>query len=357
MEIIFKAAFRLVFATLIIQNPVMAQPYGLSIFTENDFLSFFARNKDDNYTGGLKIEAIVQKPDIFGLPFLLKNKLPRKVLYQTIAFTGTAFTPQNLATANIVKDDRPYASVLAFSFGSQYISAGNTKNRFGYELMGGQMGKPTAGEIQGKIHRHEILKFISTDRPDPKGWHNQIAEGGAFVMNLRLNHEHSLSKKDTSTKFFDPFRATLHNSINIGNYLINSTHGIRINMLNKQYDFGNEVIPPVITEKNATEKIAASKKPRVFSFSFFVEPRVKINIHNAGLTGKLLSKQSVHTIYTTTYPAGLTPVLFEYETGIVMRYYFLQAGYSLYGRSKEFPAQNKKMHHWGGVYIGFVFYR
>lgn len=350
-----RGAVYIIIASLLSHShPTHAQS-GLRIFTENDFLSFFARNKDDNYTGGLKIEAVIQKPEIFSFPFLLKNKLPRRTLYQTIAFAGTAFTPQDLATPGIVKNDRPYASVLAFSFGSQYISTRNARNRFGFELLGGQMGKPKAGEVQGKIHRHEILKFISTDRPDPKGWHNQIAEGGAFVMNLRLNHEHLLSQPSTNKNYFDFFRLSLRNSINAGNYMINSTHGIRINLFNKQYDFEHEVAPPEIIEKNA--KIAAVKKPRIFSFSFFAEPRIKLNIHNAGLTGKLLSGSSVHTIYTTTYPAGLTPVLFEYETGVVMRYYFLQAGYSLYGRSKEFAAQNKKMHHWGGVFIGFIFYR
>jgi hypothetical protein len=334
-----------------------AQPIGLRLFTENDFLSPFAKNEDDNYTGGAKLEAVFKANGLFGNIHFLKNKLPRKPLYHTIAFTGTAFTPRNLGEAAIVPDDRPYASLLAFSIGSQYKSLKNTNVRFGYELLGGVMGKTLMGDLQGKIHRREILSFISTNRPDPKGWKNQIAYGGAFVMNLKLNHEWLLvkSKERENGKYFIPFRLSLRNNLNVGNYLINSTHGLRLNLLNKQYDFDNEIAPPEITAKAV--KIKPMQKPRVFSFSLYAEPRIKIYVHNAGLTGKLLSKPSVHTIYTNAFKGTLTPALFEYEMGFVIRYYWLQLGYSLNGRSKEFSVQNKNMHHWGGIYIAIVAYR
>jgi hypothetical protein len=223
--------------------------------------------------------------------------------------------------------------------------------------MVGTMGKSAAGEVQGKIHRGELFSFVNNNRPDPQGWNNQVAYGGAFVMNLKLNQEWLLaqSKEKENNKCFTPFRLSLRNTVNAGNYLINSTHGLRVNMLNKQYDFDNEIAPPEITAKNV--KIKPMQKPRVFSFSLYAEPRIKINVHNAGLTGKLLSKPSVHTIYTNAFKGTLTPVLFEYEMGFVIRYYWLQLGYSLNGRSKEFSVQNKKMHHWGGVYLAIVAYR
>jgi hypothetical protein len=333
-----------------------AQPIGLRLFTENDFLSPLAKNEDDNYTGGLKLELVFKTNGLFSNTQFLKNRLPRKTLYHTLAFTGTAFTPRNLAEASVVKDERPYASVLAFSIGSQYKSAKNSKTRFGYELMGGMMGKSAAGEVQGKIHRHEILSFVNTNRADPQGWKNQIAYGGAFVMNLKLNQDWLLvqSKEKANDKYFMPFRLSLRNTLNAGNYLINSTHGLRLNMLNKQYDFDNEIAPPEITKFVRVKPI---QKPRVFSFSLYAEPRVKINVHNAGLTGKLLSKPSVHTIYTNSFKGTLTPLLFEYEMGFVIRYYWFQLGYSLNGRSKEFSVQNKNMHHWGGVYLAIVGYR
>lgn len=340
-------------------SPTHAQPAGIRIFTENDFLSPFAKNEDDNYTGGLRVEAVFQQPALLRFPFLLKNKLPRETLYQTLAFTGTTFTPRNLAATGIVKEDRPYASVVGLSIGAQFKSTKNKKVHFGYELLAGQMGKPFMGELQGKIHRRETLSFIETNRPDPKGWPNQIANGGAFVVNLELNHERLLFQSKESERYFVPVRISIKNSVNAGNYLINSAHGFRFNFFNKQYDFDNEIAPPVITQKmnEAIVKVKPIKKPRVFSFSVYMEPRLKINVHNAALTGKLLSRKSVHTIYTTNYAGGLTPMLFEYEAGVVARFYFLQAGFSLNGRSKEFAAQNKSMHHWGGFFVGVVVYR
>lgn len=358
-----KPATITLFLLLLFSN-THAQFYGLRFFTENDFLSPLAKNEDDNYTGGVKLEAVFKANGLFSNVHILKNKLPRKPLYHTIAFTGTAFTPRNLADAAIVLNDRPYASVLAFSIGSQYKSLKNSNLRFGYELLAGTMGKSFMGDLQGKIHRREILSFVKVNRPDPQGWKNQIAYGGAFVMNLKLNHERLLvqSKEKKNDKFFIPFRLSLRNSLNAGNYLINSTHGLRLNMLNKQYDFDNEIAPPEITEKMAgisdkNTAIKSIRKPRVFSFSLYAEPRVKLNFHNAALTGKLLSTPSVHTIYTNSFKGTLTPVLFEYEMGFVIRYYWLQLGYSLNGRSKEFSAQNKQMHHWGGIYIAVVRYK
>lgn len=328
---------------------------GVRLFLENDFFSPLAPNRDDNYTGGAKAEIIFAKPKLPALPFLLKNKLPREVMYQTIAFTGTAFTPQRLDIAEIVKDDRPYASVMAFSIGAQYRHTATPKPiHFGYELTGGKLGTPIPGRVQGQIHRHEIFKWVPTNRPDPLGWHNQVANGGAFFINLRLNEEHLLVQSKPRPHYYVPVRLSIRNSLNAGNYLINSTHGLRVNFFNKQYDFDHEIAPPYI---GTIAKSKIFQSPRTFSFSLYAEPRVKLNIHNAGLTGKLLSKPSAHTIYTTTYASGLTPVLFEYEMGVVMRIYFLQLGVSLNGRSKEFAAQNKSMHNWGGIYIAVIGYR
>lgn len=364
MKIIFSKAFSCLITFLIIHHSITAQPLpiGVRIFHENDFVSPFAPNEDDNYTGGVKAEVIFKTREKYDLLRLFKN-FSGQLRYHTIAFSGTGFTPRNLDSSGIVKDDRPYSSLIAFSFGSQYISTRNPKSRFGYELLAGKMGDPAVGKVQGKIHRREIdlLKWVITDRPDPLGWQNQIANGGAWVVNLGINHEKMLwqSKPASSDpEHFRMLRLTMRNNFNAGNYLINTSHGIRANIVNINYGFGNEVSPPEIIKiaENLKIKTRAYEKPRLFSFSIYAEPRIRINIHNAGLTGKLLGRESAHTIYTTNYASGLNPVLFEYDMGFVLRAYLFQIGFSLSGRSKEFLSQNKDMHNWCGVYFAIVGY-
>jgi len=101
-----------------------------------------------------------------------------------------AFTPENLDVAKPLHDDRPYASLI-FVASSQprYPAAGAVSWQSTLTL--GILGLDIAGNLQEELHSLR-------DSEEPKGWDNQISDGGEPTARYRLARQQLLYKSGSS---------------------------------------------------------------------------------------------------------------------------------------------------------------
>lgn len=85
----------------------------------------------------------------------------------------SAFTPEDVTIAEGIYTDRPYASLIYL--GSQYRTM-RSSHSLETTLELGVLGTNLAKVAQTEIHR-----MCCRDRP-PRGWHNQIGDGGALTF-------------------------------------------------------------------------------------------------------------------------------------------------------------------------------
>jgi hypothetical protein len=317
--------------------------YGVRLYHENDVLTPVAPNRDDNYTGGIKLEFITNTFNSFQTSKVL-NPLQWINLSQQFSFGFTVFTPRDLAAKQVLRNERPYASYTFFGFGAAFINQQKNK-KAGYEILAGSMGKPLPGEVQKKLHREH---WLGSKRPVPEGWDYEIANGGAFAANVNVWHHQQLTAPQTNPAM-EWTRLTWKSEVNVGQYTTNAAQALRLNLFNYHYYYPDSD-PPVITKRvnEAVTKASGVNTDKAFAFTFFIEPRLRLMLHNATLTGKWLGKPSVHTV------DYITPVLLEYEAGAQVRFHFVTVGYTLSGRSREYRDATTNFHHWGGLYASVV---
>jgi len=80
------------------------------------------------------------------------------------------FTPQDLAARDLVRGDRPYASLFFVSVGRRYTSP-DAEVAFDSTFTVGMLGLAAAEAVQNALHR-------LTSSTKPEGWSHQISEGG-----------------------------------------------------------------------------------------------------------------------------------------------------------------------------------
>lgn len=80
------------------------------------------------------------------------------------------FTPRDLNARNVVRGDRPYASLFFVSVGRRYASP-DSAVAYDTSLTVGVLGLAAAYDVQHVLHD-------ATDSVQPKGWSHQISDGG-----------------------------------------------------------------------------------------------------------------------------------------------------------------------------------
>lgn len=300
---------------------------------ENDI--FAPLNRDENYTGGLKID--VMTPTIFKS----LNKSGKTLNIHRFGVGGTGYTPQALDSVNIVYGDRPYASIVFFNLGNIFynLESGFTlKNN----LYIGTMGTDGPGNLQSWLHR---VGAAGSTRPIPLGWNNQIAYNESkFVLNFNTQISQLIggdSGKIILGQKFHYVDVRGIANINLGNYMSNFEGGLRLNLFN----FNSSILSGYSPDIPLMDGNGCSN----FRANLFVEPIIRYSIFNATLEGSMFNDSSVYTIA----PSRVQRVLFDFKTGINMTIYnSIYLRYSLHGRSQEF-IDGKKFHLWGAVTIGY----
>lgn len=101
-----------------------------------------------------------------------------------------AYTPDDLKKRAVIPDDRPYAAVISVGWRRFTLTPDQV---VGSELRVGALGTRVAEEVQGAIH--SVFRFLGggSDVPrDPKGWDNQIADGGEPTLLYRVSSDRRL---------------------------------------------------------------------------------------------------------------------------------------------------------------------
>jgi hypothetical protein len=314
---------------------------GFRVYHENDILNpVFSRNKDDNYTGGNKLEFIT---NIFSSAFQYRilNPLKWKPLHQFISINFTAFTPYLLADSNIVLTERPYASYQHIGFGASFWRE-NKKHKYSYEILLGEFGRAFTGKVQKYGHRG-LKNLVNSKRAEPQGWHNQIAAGGAVAANIKVNYQYLFGPNEIGANKYNPFGAVLKIESNYGQYATNASLALRV-IYSCQSMF-----PLVEGEPEISVPVYGDgKKSRWY---YYITPKVRLVEHNATLTGQRLNKKSIHSID----PDDVNIVQAEYDIGAQYRCGVFSLGIALMGRSREYKKQEKLFHHWGAFQVGLVF--
>lgn len=330
------------FLYLLLLHSVNILPQGRSGFqalltTENDFLGI--HNKDENYTGAVKFELLTPEIKWKWLPFYkFKNESPVFNI-QRFGFGGTAYTPQDIAASEIVKGDRPYASLLFVSVGN--ISYDRSRGLIlQSDLVVGSIGSPGPGNAQAYVHRNH---WFGSERPEPEGWDNQIGFNGSLIVNYNTRMQGLITPQQSFSNFqcVVPYWTA---KADIGNYMINLQGGFKLDLFNYNSSILQDyaVSFPALTENRETPK-------KNIRFNFFVEPSFRIAAYNATLEGLLFNDRSVYTISHQ----DVNRLLFEVNGGInFIAGDFFYAKYSFYGRSQEYRG-GKSFHTWGGITIGF----
>ncbi|MCF6130897.1 lipid A-modifier LpxR family protein [Flavobacterium wongokense] len=331
---------KLIVLLILFQSLTYAQGkegWQVMVTTENDFLG--PNNKDENYTGSLKIEGQIPDQHLKFIPFIRKKG--EGINIHRFGIGGIAYTPQVLKLSEVILDDRPYSSLTFVNIGNTWF---DTKHSAMYqsEFVIGAMGWQGPGKVQAFIHRNHLMW---TDRDIPEGWHNQIGDGGAFILNYNTRGQWGLPVK---RKWFQP---SVVGKVDVGNYMMNLQGGFKFNLFNINSDILQEYYPNIATVAAAEVKdYTATGNPRKhWRFNVFVEPTLRIVGYNATLEGLMFNDHSAHKIAHS----DIERVVFEFNSGFNLTYNdWLYLRYSLVGRGREYEG-GKDFHYWGGITVGF----
>lgn len=181
------------------------EPYdsGWQFYFDNDV--FLGSTKDRNYTGGIALTLtggraadydisidgwLGRLNELSGFTALYpdQNGIPR----HSIEFGLIVFTPDDIFSTEPTPDDYPYANLL-FMANSRINTFAQAHRMYQSSLLLGLLGTPVGEQVQRAIH-------ALTDSEDPRGWDNQISDGGEptfkhslSVHQILFSHRGSLS--------------------------------------------------------------------------------------------------------------------------------------------------------------------
>lgn len=211
------------------------------------------------------------------------------------------FTPRDLAARNVVRGDRPYASLFFASVGRRYVVP-DRPIAYDSSLTVGVLGLAAAADVQRVLHD-------VTGSVQPKGWSHQISDGGEPTARYSLARQALLG-----TFVGGPWRAETKwtSALSLGtvteaSVALNGRWGRlespwwAFTPEQDMYVQETQPVPPPLPERSA---------PEVFAFAGM---RLKARAHNAFLQG-----QFRHS--ALTYGEGeLNPLLEEAWAGVEFR--------------------------------------
>jgi len=178
---------------------IAAAPHdrGIGIYYDQDLLTP-RFNEDRDYTTGVAFEFFWQQDGIYPMDQLVKFLGRQLGIHSGNGHTERSFmigtvnyTPDNLSASEPIFDDRPYASLIYLS--NKRVYAGH-ESAVGIDMQFGILGTGVAREVQQALHSF-WRDVADSDRPvDPKGWHNQVSNGGEPTARLRLAYSTLLAE-------------------------------------------------------------------------------------------------------------------------------------------------------------------
>jgi hypothetical protein len=304
--------------------PKIPSPVHFKIQIENDLL-IGPYNEDRDYTMGIKL---ISKGDWISrysmdnplkwvdswwnwlIPYPQWNQNSMNLISET-------YTPNNLPESQAIHDDRPYASLFLIQWEKTellsqtfYLSS---------SLSFGALGLPISKEFQRIVHtsarwsRKNSGLYNSVDHPkDPKGWKNQISNGGepTGIYSIEM-------RKKTPTSLFVNH---LFSKVSLG--------------YQTKLDFGFTLQSSPFIQTNKSHC-------RITSTWLITKP-----FYNALLQGQFRASP------VTFSSNKLHSLIYNGQLGVEINHqkYLLQ--FSLNGKSPEIIEQSR-YHYWGSLSVGY----
>jgi len=266
------------------------QPYGgWSVAIDNDL--FAGTQTDRDYTGGLALTISgPQTSDYWWSPDPALGALDRAVFSRNSRYNDTlvqysaqvgivGFTPQDIASDTVQRDDRPYASLMYITSARQYIDTEARRVRH-TGLTIGVLGLSLTSDLHDAIH-----KAVGSERP--QGYDQQISAGGELTARYVISE----SKLRTQRLAFGSglVETKTTSEISVG-YLTEASYAVstRFGAIGTPWwTFNPERIdyiaqPSAVTRSRGTSELY-----------FFAGAKVRARAYNAFLQGQF--RDSAHT--------------------------------------------------------------
>ncbi|WP_169729325.1 lipid A deacylase LpxR family protein [Solimonas soli] len=161
---------------------------GWTFYFDNDTLT--PTERDEDYTGGIAVTLAGRRAQTMWLSLdkplgwidnLFVPTAGRAFQLHSIQFGALAFTPGDIADAELRDGDRPYASLAYVANGRSYIT-GDESTVYHTSLSVGVLGTHLVPEFQDRFH-----EMIGARKP--RGWDHQIADGGEPTFRYTLTRQ------------------------------------------------------------------------------------------------------------------------------------------------------------------------
>jgi hypothetical protein len=337
----------------IVINFTYAQDKSILFYIDEDLnpLLQFANAKDQNYTMGLGFGyasscldgSFVMKP-LTAIDHLLVPKEFRayeSLMPPSLTLNGTAFTPDDLTVSNVIDNDRPYAFLLCLSSKKSYLKGSSfISTEFNLGVIGLDIGK----WVQTSIHK-SMNDNDTKDPRTPRGWHNQISDGGELTILYTLNYEHLMADET----FFE-FKVGTQGMV--GYYTgANLQAATRFGWLDNSKWMESHA--PLGSADKGKKSPVAKKK---FELYLFGSLRPTTILYNEMLNGGF--RHSNHTLdwQETNH------FILEWNTGLGLSIPICKKSNSLdlfwainKGRTSEINTSLSRAHEWGGLYMTYTY--
>jgi hypothetical protein len=238
------------------------------------------------------------------------------------------FTPENITLAEPQTDDRPYAGLVYISSTQErYQPAGEVS--WQSTLTVGVLGLEIVGNLQRGVHS-------AIDSAEPRGWDNQISDGGELTARYSLARQHLLYRNGSGFEI----KSTTLGSIG---YLTEASWSLsmRAGKIHTPWVSFN----PELTSYG--EKAIPSDLGRVSEHYFWTGVSLKARAYNAFLQGQF--RDSDVTYASDELNHGIVEAWAGYTVAIRSGYSFT---YSIRGHTSELKdGAGDRNVIWGGLLI------
>lgn len=243
---------------------------------ENDFL--VPGTRDQDYTYGLSLS--LAKNELVAAqshsPLIMIDRLlgsKGKAYCGGIEFGLYGFTPEDIESDVLNIRDRPFASLVYISTSIEHHNAEQTEVRRS-QITYGILGLGWVGQLQEATH-------ALLDGDKPKGWDQQVAEGGEFTLRYNWSRQRLLNAGNSRTEW------RLTQQVSLG-YITETSLGVsfRSGQLNSVW---HNFSPELASYAEASANTQRSRE----EWFFWGGAAVKARAYNAFLQGQF--RHSAHT--------------------------------------------------------------
>lgn len=309
-----------------------------AVSMDNDFLVPLA-SSDRDFTGGMALTysgesgAKHWRPIDALLGIIDRTVTPNTTL-ETAATTSFelgfyGLTPDATEQADIVENDRPYASLIYASASRMYLLANGDSISTAFTL--GVLGADLVGSAQNELHRW-------IDNKPVQGWHNQISDGGELTARYQMAYHHHWHSERAPARY----KTTLFSSVG---YL--TEFGVALStrrglISSPDHRFNPELIS---YGERVNESVATTHRGK--ESYFWGGIALKVRLYNAFLQGQF--RDSAHTLDYQDLRPLVAEAWLGYTFTIGHQY---KASYVVRAQSSELATgAGDRSHVWGGIVL------